>query len=226
MKMHSSILKSTWLLLTVLLIFLGRGLPLWLLILLTVLVVAAPILRELLPQSDLDERQVYISHLSGHIAFYVFLALVLLIMIREFIQKGENPAPEWYALLLIPLITKFAVSLYQNYEPRKVAYWIAYGWLGVWSLFILLSHGFSITALIEDLPFLITVGLVILLRKNLLISGALFVLFAVGLTIFFRGWLRFDLYVRLLMYAFVPLPLLVSGLVLVRQSFRRSTDET
>ncbi len=221
MKLNSSFLKSIWLLLTILLIFIGRGMPFYLLVILLAIVILSPIIREIIPQTDLDERQVYISHLSSHVAFYVFLALVILVMLHDYIGKGKNPASEWYALLLIPLIIKFTISLYQNYDPVKVAFRMAYGWLGVWTLFVLLSHGFSVVALIEDAPFLITVIVVVLLRKNYLISGLLFILFSVGLTIFFHGWLRFDLYVRLLMYSLVPLPLLISGGVLMYQQIRK-----
>ncbi len=225
MRTKRSLLKSLWLLLTILLILVGRGLPLGILILLLLLVLAAPVLRERLPGSDLDERQVYISHISSHVAFYVFLFLLLFIMVHDYIRLGENPPAQYYVLLLVPLLVKFTLSLYSNYEARKVAFGMAYGWLGVWTLFILFSHGFTLTALIEDVPFLLAVALAFLLRKYERLSGLIFILFAAGLTIFFRGWLRLALYVRLLMYSLVPLPLLVSGVVLLIQKQRGMLED-
>lgn len=218
MKWNASLLKSIWLLLIALLIMIGRGLPLPLLAVLVAIVFFAPIIIEFSPKTKLDERQVYISHLSGHWGFYVFLGLTVLIMLRDYVRLGKNPAPEWYALLIIPLLVKFAISLYQNYDASKVAYAVGYGWAGVWLLFVLLSHGFSLTALIEFIPFALVALLIFLFRKRMIVSGVLFVLFAVGLTFFFHGWWRLDLYVRLLMYTLVPLPLLVSGLVLLKIS--------
>ncbi len=218
MKWNASLLKSIWLLLIALLVMIGRGLPLPLLVVLVAIMFFVPIIVEFSPKTKLDERQVYISHLSGHWGFYVFLGLTVLIMLRDYVRLGKNPAPEWYALLIIPLLVKFAISLYQNYEAQKVAYAVGYGWGGVWLLFVLFSHGLSLTTLIEFTPFALVVILVFLFRKRNAVSGVLFIFFAVGLTIFFHGWWRLDLYVRLLMYTLVPLPLLVSGIVLLKES--------
>ncbi|NOX87808.1 MAG: hypothetical protein GXO77_02200 [Calditrichaeota bacterium] len=215
MKVNSSIIKALWLLVIVLLVMGGRAMPMPLLIALLLIVFFAPIIREFRPQTDLDERQLQISHLSSHISFYVFIALTVLVMLKDYIGKGQNPPPYLYMLLLIPLLVKLLISVYQNYDPRRVAFWIGYGWLGVWALFIVLSHGISPEALIELTPFLAVIVLAVLFRKKILISGVLFIVFAIGLSLFFRGWLRLDLYVRLLMYALVPLPLLISGIVLI-----------
>ena len=219
MKLHASFLKSLWLLGVVLLILIGRGLPLPLLIALVAIVLLLPMIREFSPKTKLDERQVYISHLSGHWAFYAFLTLTVIIMIRDYVRFGKNPDPQWYALLIIPLLIKFGISLYQNYNPKRVAFWIGYGWGGIWLLFVLFSHGISLESLIEFTPFALVLVFVFLFRKYIFISGVLFILFALALTLFFHGWLRLNLYVCLLMYTLVPTPLLVSGGVLLWQVY-------
>ncbi|APF19965.1 hypothetical protein Calab_0409 [Caldithrix abyssi DSM 13497] len=220
MKQKISLLKSVWLLLLILLIMVGNGLPLAVLIPLFFIVLISPLIREFHPATDLDERQLQISHFSSHLAFYAFLVLLVIVMMRDFIAQGQNPPPWAYALLIIPLLVKVTISLYQNYQAERVAFWIGYGWFGVWFLFVVLSHGLSIEGLVEISPFLLLLVLILLFRKKILISGTIFILFAVGLTFFFRGWLRLDFYVRLLMYFLVPLPLLSSGVVLIWQQLK------
>jgi hypothetical protein len=215
MKMSSSLLKSGYLFLVVLLVFAARGLPLWLVMLLMVLALAAPLVCEFKKPTDLDERQLFISHFSSHIAFYVFLGLLLFIITRSFIVKRINPEPEWYALLLVPLAVKFLLSFFQNSGPLKGAALTGYFFAGVWLLFVLLSHGLSVAFLMESIPFLLIAGVAWFSAKNSTVAGIGFLLLAAGLTVFFRGWLRLDVYVRLLMYTLIPLPLLVGGLALL-----------
>jgi len=215
MKISSSLLKSLYLFLVVMLVFAARGLPLWLFVLLLALALAAPLVREFKTPTDLDERQVYISHFSSHIAFYVFLGLLLFIIIRSFITRHINPPPEWYALLLIPLVIKFLLSFFQNFGARKGAMLTGYFFAGIWLLFVLLSEGISTGMAAEALPFLLIAAAAWLSGKNRTVAGVLFLILALGLTLFFKGWLRLDIYVRLLMYTLIPLPLLVSAVALL-----------
>ncbi len=227
MKFKSSLLKAVWLFGIVLLVMIGRGLPLPVLIGGVILLLALPIVRELWPGEILDERQLYIGRLSSHIAFYVFVGLVTLVMVRDFVRQHQNPPPVLYMLLLVPLMVKLLIVLFQNYDVRKAALWIGYGWWGVWTLFVVFSHGISLPALIEMSPFILLVFLLMLFRKKSLIIGFLFLVFAVGLTVFFGGWMRLDFYVRILMYTLIPLPLLVSGSVLIWNFLQeRSQNET
>ncbi len=212
-----SLLKSLWLLLLVLLVMLGRGIPLPFLIPLLLIVLVAPLVREFHPATDLDERQLQISHFSSHVGFFTFLLLLLIIMVKEFVAQGQNP-PAWaYALLIIPLVVKAIVSLYQNYEPKRVAFWLGYAWFGIWFLFVVFSHGLSLEGAVEISPFLLFLILILVFRKHALISGLIFVGFAIGLTVFFKAWLRLEFFVRLLMYFLIPLPLLSSGIILIWQ---------
>jgi len=215
MKISLSILKSLYLFAVVFLIMLARGLPLWLLSFLIILALAAPLIRELGKKSDLDERQIYIGHLSSHISFFVLIGLLLFVLIKKYIAQGLNPAPEWYMLLIIPLTVKFLISLFQNYGAVQAARRTGYFFAGIFFIFILLSHGFSIESLIGAIPFILIVVVAWASRKAVLLSGIGFLLLAVGLTVFFRAWLRLDIYVRLIMYTLVPLPLFISAVALL-----------
>ncbi len=215
MKISMSILKIIYLFGVVLLIMIARGLPLWILSLLIIIALAAPLIRENMGKTDLDERQIAISHLSSHIAFFVLIGLLLFVMLKNFVSEGINPNPEWYMLLLIPLIIKLLIVLFQNYGPELAARRIGYFFAAVFLLFLLLSHGFTLETVIEMVPFILIVLVAWLSKKSALVSGIGFLLLAIGLTLFFRGWLRLDIYVRLMMYSMIPLPLLVSGIALL-----------
>lgn len=227
MKVSTSLLKSIWLFAVVILVFVGRGLPVWLLIVFVVLLPGLPLLREISRKHGLDERQLYIGRFTSHVAFYVFIILILLIIIREFISKGENPANMWYMLLIVPLIVKLYISLFQNYGAVTGARLVCYFFGAVWLLFVLLSHGFSLGTLIESSPFLLIIGLAWLAGRQPLIAGIVLFLLSIGLLFFFGGWARMDIYGRLLMYALIPLPLAGSGVALILNSkFWEQKNET
>ncbi len=212
----SSMIKILWLVALVLLILIGWRLPLYILVGIIVLFLLAPLWREFRPRSDLDERQVFISHFSSHIAFYIFLALLLFTGLTLYASQHKNPELFWYALLLIPLTVKFLVSLFQNYGAVTAAQWIGYFFGFSWLLFAVLGHGYPTEVLLETIPFLIIITIAWFSPKHPRISGALFLLLAIGMVLFFRGWSRFDIFVRLLMFTLLPLPLLVSGIALIR----------
>lgn len=215
MKINMSILKSLYLFAIVFLIMIAGGLPLWLLSIFIIIALAAPLVRENSKKTDLDERQIYIGHLSSHIAFFVLIGLLLFVMLEAYVSKGENPEPQWYLLLIVPLVIKFLLSLFLNYGAVRAASLIAYFFAGVWLLFVVLSHGISVDTLIGVLPFLPIIAIAWFAPKAPYISGIGFILLTIGLTIFFRGWLNLDIYVRLIMYTLIPLPLLLSGIALL-----------
>ncbi len=215
MKINRSIFKSLYLFAVVFLIMIARGLPVWLLSVIIIIALAAPLFRENMRKTDLDERQVYIGHLSSHLSFFVFIALLLFVMLEAYVAKGKNPEPQLYLLLIVPLVIKLLISVFMNYGAVRAASLIAYFFAGVWLLFVLLSHGISIETLIGVLPFLPIIALAWYTPRFPLLCGIGFLLFSAGLLFFFRGWLKLDIYVRLLMYALIPLPLLFSGIALL-----------
>ncbi len=219
MKISMSLLKTVWLFAIVVLIMLGRGLPIWLLIVFTILALATPLVREFRKKTDLDERQVYISHFSSHISFYVVIGLLLFLMIQEYVKKGINPPPQWYLVLLVPLVIKFFINLFQNFGLRSGARGIGFFFAGIWLLFVLFSHGFQFETLIGSIPFLLMTAAAWFSERYPLYCGLGFIILTIVLLFFFGGWMKFDIYVRLLMYSLIPLPLLLSGIALLLSVF-------
>lgn len=295
----SSIFKNVWLLLVVLLIIMGNSMPLFLLVFLALVVISAPLFREFQKHSDLDERQIQITHYSSHIAYFTFSALVVLVMFSEwhadkeprilwllllgvpmtvkflicvfqsygsvhgisgfihlffrgiipknelderqnlignfsshiafylytamtvfyiifkYIAVKQHPGNLWYMLLVVPLLVKFYVSLFKSYGPPTGARLVSFSIAGFLLMFILLSHGLSLVMLIEAAPFLGLIGVSFLSFRFPKIAGLILAGLGIASLIFFRGWNRFDIYLRLLMYSLIPLPVLLSGLVLI-----------
>jgi hypothetical protein len=98
-----------------LLIMLGNTIPLPLLIFLAFITIAAPLIREFRRHTDLDERQLQIGHYSSHIAYFVFLILLCMVLIKEWIMKGQRPDIILFVLLLLPIVIKTVICIFQNY---------------------------------------------------------------------------------------------------------------
>jgi len=191
----------------------GRGLPVLVLVIFLILALAAPLIREFRKRTDLDERQIHISRFSSHIAFYIYIALVLLVMVNKFIAVGENPSNEFYMLLLVPMVIKFFISVFQNYEPIKAARSIGFLFGGSWLLFVILSHGISIEFIIEALPFLLLIAAAWLSCRYPRPSGIVYTVLGLA-TVYFYIRSNFDFYVKLIMFTILSLPLLLSGVAI------------
>ncbi len=215
MARHDSFLKAAELLLIIGLILGSRALPFGLLVALLISVWFAPLLWEYAFHRP-DERQQAIAHNSSHWAFYVMLGLIILVIVREYLRSGQNPPPLWYLLVILPLLVKLGISLFQNYEPLRVARYLGIGWGLLWSLFVVLSHGVRGLWSPEVLPFAASIFLIVVLWRHPRMLGVFLLLFALGLIVFFHAWNRLDFYLQLLMLALVPLPVLVCGIILIR----------
>lgn len=294
-----SLLKSLWLLMAALLIMLGNTMPLPLLILLAFITIVAPLIREFRRHTDLDERQLQITHYSSHIAYFVFSILLCMVLIKEWIMKGQRPdiilfillflpiviktvicifqnyglagdihgfmalffrgvVPQkllderqhiignfsshiafyfyvatvvfyiifkyiavhkhpgnmWYMLLIVPILIKFYVSLLKNYGAGTGARMICFTITGIFLIFTLLSHGISLEMIIEAAPFLLLFVISFLSFRLPKIGGLVFLGLGVGSLLFFN-WRNFDIYLRILMYSIIPLPLVLSGIALM-----------
>ncbi|MCX6638936.1 MAG: hypothetical protein NTW14_00425 [bacterium] len=119
MKKSIPVLKAVWFLLIIGLVFVGRDLNFGLVLTLTIIALAAPILREIFSKSDLDERQIQISHSSSHIAYFVYTVLLLFATAREWLTTGEIPSALLFVLICSPLIIKFIVCQLQDYGSVK-----------------------------------------------------------------------------------------------------------
>lgn len=216
MKISASLLKSLWLFAIVLFIMLASGLPQWLVYALVLIFLALPLVREFRPKTELDERQIVISRFSSHIAFYTLLALASLVMVHDYISAGQEPDPALTMIIIVPLVIKFLISLFQNYDIQQVARWIVIFFGGIWILFALLSHGPGLEGIIEALPFLIIFASAFVIGRYPVPGAIVLIAMAVGLTLFFGGWMRLpNVYVRILMYVLIPLPLVLSALAIL-----------
>lgn len=223
MKPSVHVLKPFYLIAVVLLVMIARGLPLPILIPLLVFILAVPLIRELRPKTDLDERQIALSHWSSHIALYVLIGLLLFVMLHTYVADGKNPDPEWYMLLIIPLVVKLIINLFQNYDKRRTAQLIGYFFTTIWLLFAILSHGFTLESGMEFLPFIPVYFVCWAAGKWPRPAGVGFIVLSLFMLYFFGGWLRFEIYIRLIMYTLIPLPLLISGVILM---FYKAEEES
>lgn len=171
--------------------------------------------RGLIPVNRADERQNAIGNLSSHIAFYIFLILTLIMIFVQFISQGQNPSNIWYMLLLVPILIRLYISFLMTYGTVAGAQFIGFTILGIFFLFILLSHGFSLTTLMESIPFLLIFTFLILASRFPQIAGGILVILAIALVYFFHAWSRMDVFGRILMFTVLPLPVLMSGVALL-----------
>ena len=161
----------------------------------------------MIKSNPVDERQNYLGNFSSHIAFYAYVALLLFYQIFNFFVKHQQLGNVWYMLIIVPLMTKLLASLFQNYGTGKEVRLILFTICGMWLLFVILSHGFSLGSLIEAIPFFIFLAVTLLSLRIPLISGIIFMAVSIAALFFFSGWSRFDIYFRLLMYSLIPLPI-------------------
>jgi len=303
MKKAIPVLKSLWFLMIIALVFIGRDINFAALVLLTLIALLAPIIREFMLKADLDERQIHISHysshvayfaysflivfvvinelmkqgqvtlliflmlllipmlfkiliiffkrygsnmkrlsdylqlffrgivpshtaderqhvvgnFSSHIAFYVFLTLTISVILINFIRAGTEPPTLWYMLLIVPLLSKLFTSFFMSYGAVRGAQFIGSTIVLLFFIFILLSHGLSLGSLMEAIPFIIILTVIGLAQKIPRIAGAILVLLAIGLGLFFyvRVWSRMDIYVCIIMFSLIPIPVFLSGMALL-----------
>jgi hypothetical protein len=217
-------LRLAYLLTVVVVIMAGfsQVLPLPVLILAAVVLLGIPFVREFLPRQGVDERQRQISHFSSSMAFYAYLALLLTIIIEEYLSQNKHPGNTMLALLIIPLSIKFFVSLLQNFDPVQAARCIALFFAGSWIIFVLLSLGAFRGKLIASLPYLAVVIMAILARKWPRVCGIIILL--IGLRAGFNLVLKQKSFSGTWMASTVwALPLILSGVALL---LARSKVET
>lgn len=176
--------------------------------------------RGILPARKFDERQSVIGNLSSHVAFYVFLCLTLFVVLCNYVRLDKEPDSLWQMLLFVPLISKLYASYFQTYDAAKGARFILSTIAGLVFVFVLLSHGISFGALLEASPFLLMAGMIWLSKWIPKVAGSVVILVAIFMIVLMRGWINFDVYVRILMWALIPIPLILCGLALLlnRQS--------
>ncbi len=214
MKNKMSILKSLWMIIVVFLVFAAQGLPVFISIPFLLLALAAPLYREFRPKSDLDERQLQLSHFSSHLSFYAYISLILIVMILEYFSKRENPPNLFYMLLLTPLTLKFLISIFQNFNRIQAATYVGLFFSSVFLLFNLLSHNIlTFEGIIQTTPFILLLTASILAKKIPFVSGLIFALLSLISFVIFRS--NFDIYLKILLFSVLSLPFLFCSFALL-----------
>ena len=220
------LISSLWFLFIILLIMFGGELPLPILITLLVLAFAYPIYREFRKKTEYDERQIQINRFSSHIAMYLFMALVLLVMIHKYLAQGLplDTDLEFYMLLLVPITVKMLINVFQNYEPYKAASFIAYLFAGGWMLYNLFSYGISMTSIMQSIPFIVLMAAGLTAKKLPLVSGI--IMLALGITalvVIIPLGRPSSIYGEIMMFTLVPFPFMLSGCALIMKKLQKET---
>jgi hypothetical protein len=182
--------------------------------------------RGIIPSRKVDERQHEIGNLSSHIAFYVFLSLTIFVVLFKYIRNGgKEPDAIWDMLLFTPLMAKLYASYFQTYNAAKGARFILSTLAGLVFIFVLLSHGLSIGALMESLPFLVMAVMIYLSKFIPKIAGIVVILVAILMLVLMRGWVRFDIYISILMWSLIPIPLIICGIVFILEKRQQALKE-
>jgi len=171
--------------------------------------------RGILPARKIDERQNAIGNFSSHVAFYVWLAVMVTIIFSKFISKGENPTTIWYTLLMTPLLVRLYTSFFMTYGGYRGGRFIIYSIVGIVLVFVLLSHGLSLESVVEALPFLLVPALLVWAMRYPRVTGVLLCILALLSVYFFHGWHNFDLYLRIMMFALIPVPIFIGGIAIM-----------
>ena len=87
---------------------------------------------------------------------------------------------------------------------------------------VLLSHGLSLGALLEALPFLMMAGMIYLSKWVPKLAGIIVILVAIAMLVLMRGWMNFDVYIRILMWSLIPIPLILCGLAFIMDRRERT----
>jgi hypothetical protein len=181
--------------------------------------------RGLLPSRKIDERQNEIGNLSSHVAFYVFLSLTLFVVLFKYVRNGgQEPDPIWDMLLFTPLLAKLYSSYFQTYDAAKGARFILGTLASLFFIFVVLSHGLSLGAFMEALPFLVMAAMIYLSKFVPKIAGVVVILIAATMLIMMRGWANFDVYIRILMWTLIPIPLILCGVAFILEGRVKSKN--
>jgi len=182
--------------------------------------VAVPLIREFVHRSHVDVRQLQISRFSTAMAFYAYLVVLLIVLIKDYLIQNKHPGDAMLALLVIPLAVKLFISLLQNHPPQKAARSITLFFAGVWLIFALLSHGLSWMTLVEMLPFLLLTGLALATDRWPRLCGVLLILLGLGFGFVFLPSQR-SFYGGLMLFTVLALPMLLSGIALLVPGHRQ-----
>jgi hypothetical protein len=208
-------LKTLWFLSVILVFLLAKQLPPFLTGIISIILVLLPFYAPYMRKMSPDEREFRIITHSSHVAYFVTVVLLILIIILEFLSRNREVPTYLIMLLLVPVMIKMLFQLYREYNPLLITRL----WIGIiiFALFLfgLLSHGFSFQALMELIPALILLLAFILSYYYPKLSAGLLAVISVLFLFFLMSRFK-DLYVAILMIALLAVPLLAGSYMLFR----------
>jgi len=184
-------------------------------VLLIVLVALGPILREVAPAPDLDERQRLLDYRASHYALIVTFVLLFVLHARSWFQLQREPPVELWLLLFAPVVVRTSISAAQGFGTRKMALILGFACGALWLAFSTAERPLSPES---------AVGLGIIAFTALgirwpYVGGALLVLAALACAVFLipvgiRNTGGHWVFVLVMIFA-LPLPPLLAGLGLI-----------
>jgi hypothetical protein len=151
------------------------------LVLLLPLALVGPLLREVVPAADADERQRHEDYRASHVALMSVYALLFLIVAKQQLVDGTPLAADWILVFVLPLLVRTALSMGRGVGRQRLGITVALATGTAWLGFAVISHGLSWGTLAEG-----TIGGVMLLgawlaRRRPRLGGGLLGLLSLGL---------------------------------------------
>jgi hypothetical protein len=211
------LIRVAWVVVTALLMATWNG-DAW--VLLLVLPALGPILREVAPAPDLDERQRMVDYRASHWALVVAYLVLFLLFARAWIQLRQEPPIELWLVLLAPLVVRTVLGVVQGFGGRKLALILGFVCGAVWLAFSSASHGVSP----ESAVGLGIIGFTALGIRWPRLGGALLAVAAIGcaailIPIGVRNTGGDWVFVAVMALA-LPFPLLLAGIGLIASAVR------
>jgi hypothetical protein len=196
------------------------------LLLLLLPAVVRPLLREGGWISGVDERERVLDYQASHYALGLLYLLLIAIFVYALFVEGENPSGAWYLALAVPMITRAMVYVGKKDGARKLGLGLGISFGAGWTLFALLSHGFSLGALAESVIGLAILGATLVALPLPRVGGALLAVVGLALAVIFLDSQAYQTaFVALLMAIILPLPPFIAGLALLFSARPSAKDE-
>lgn len=198
------------------------------LVLLLPMALLGPLVREVVPAADADERQRHEDYRASHVALMSVYALLFLIVAKQQLVDGTPLTAEWILLFVLPLLVRTGLSMGRGLGGQRLGQAVGYAAGTAWLGFAVLSHGLSWSTLAEGV-----IGGTMLLgawlaRSSPRLGGTVMGLLSLGLLAMVvrqaLGDGRWDLGLTLLALLVLP-PLLASAALLASGPEARPPDD-
>jgi hypothetical protein len=139
-------IRVAWIVATIVLMFAWREEAL---VLFVPLAFLGPLLREVVPPKDQDERERTVDYRASHFALMTVYAVLFLLIAKAQFVDGTGISPDLMLLLAAPLIVRIGLSIGRTTGGRRLGLAIGFTMGGIWLAFTLVSHGLSAASLAE-----------------------------------------------------------------------------